>query len=57
VVKEESLPSCLQVSARGVDDIVLAIRHTEDDSFGIQFHPESVMTPLGEDIIRNFLDI
>jgi anthranilate synthase component 2 len=57
VVEEESLPPCLQVSARGVDDIVLAIRHTEDDSFGIQFHPESVMTPLGEDIIRNFLDI
>jgi len=51
------VPDCLEVFARTVDDgEVMAVRHREHTIVGIQFHPESVLTPLGPEIGRRFLE-
>jgi anthranilate synthase/aminodeoxychorismate synthase-like glutamine amidotransferase len=54
VVEEETLPSAFEVSARG-GGVIMAIRHRELPAEGIQFHPESVLTGSGHDLLRNFL--
>ena len=51
-----SVPGCLEVSARTDDGEVMAVRHRELPVVGIQFHPESVLTPLGPALGRNFLE-
>jgi anthranilate synthase/aminodeoxychorismate synthase-like glutamine amidotransferase len=50
-----SLPGCLEVSATCTDGEVMAVRHRELPVDGVQFHPESVLTPLGPELARNFL--
>jgi anthranilate synthase/aminodeoxychorismate synthase-like glutamine amidotransferase len=50
-----SVPECLEVSARTDDGEVMAVRHRELPIDGVQFHPESVLTPLGRELARNFL--
>ena len=55
IVEESSLPSCLQVSARGDDGVVMAIRHRELPLVGLQFHPESILTDHGYRLLANFL--
>ena len=54
VVEESSLPEELEVSARG-GGVIQALRHRTLPAEGIQFHPESVLTPAGHDLLRNFL--
>ena len=54
VVKPESMPSCLKVSAETDDGVIMAIKHTRYPVFGIQFHPESYMTQEGLKILENF---
>jgi anthranilate synthase component II len=51
-----SIPDELEVSARCGDGEVMAVRHRELPVDGVQFHPESVLTPLGPDLARNFLE-
>jgi anthranilate synthase/aminodeoxychorismate synthase-like glutamine amidotransferase len=51
-----SLPGCLEVSATCADGEVMAVRHRELPVDGVQFHPESVLTPLGPELARNFLE-
>lgn len=51
-----TVPSALEVVARTSDGEVMAVRHRTDPVVGIQFHPESVLTPSGPDLCRNFLD-
>jgi anthranilate synthase/aminodeoxychorismate synthase-like glutamine amidotransferase len=55
-VFEDRLPSCLEVSARTGDGVVMGLRHRAYAVEGIQFHPESFMTPLGLRLLRNFLE-
>ncbi|MCR4689306.1 MAG: aminodeoxychorismate/anthranilate synthase component II [Saccharofermentans sp.] len=54
---KESLPSCLEVIATADDGEVMAVKHKDYDIYGLQFHPESIMTPVGQKILRNFIDI
>jgi anthranilate synthase/aminodeoxychorismate synthase-like glutamine amidotransferase len=51
-----SVPDVFEVSATAPDGEVMAVRHVELPIDGVQFHPESVLTPLGRDIARNFLE-
>lgn len=54
---EDLLPDCLMVSARTDDDEVMAVEHKEKPIFGVQFHPESILTPRGGQIIQNFFTL
>ncbi|MDR1449064.1 MAG: aminodeoxychorismate/anthranilate synthase component II [Propionibacteriaceae bacterium] len=52
---DPTLPDCLQVTARTADGEIMAVAHRSLPHYGVQFHPESILTPLGADIVRNFL--
>lgn len=54
---EDLLPDCLMVSARTDDGEVMAVEHKEKPIFGVQFHPESILTPRGGQIIQNFFTL
>ena len=55
LVVDPDLPGCLVETARG-GGVLMAMRHRELPAFGVQFHPESVLTPDGKALLRNFLD-
>ena len=55
VVSRESLPSCLQVTAESDEGQIMALRHKELNVRGIQFHPESVLTPDGRQMLNNWM--
>lgn len=51
----ETMPECLKVIAKTADGEIMAVRHRELPIWGLQFHPESIMTPQGKTILENFL--
>ena len=55
VVAKDSVPESLEVTAMSDDGEIMAMRHRQYDIHGIQFHPESVLTPEGKTIVGNFL--
>jgi anthranilate synthase component 2 len=55
IVERDSLPPVFEITAQTEDGIIMGIRHRELDVFGIQFHPESILTPTGKDLLANFL--
>ena len=55
-VDESTIPDCLQVTAVTDDGEVMALKHRQYEIYGLQFHPESIMTPDGKTILKNFLD-
>jgi anthranilate synthase component 2 len=55
VVSKENLPECLEITAVSDEGQIMALRHRDYDLHGIQFHPESVLTPDGKTIIRNWI--
>ncbi len=57
VIDRASLPDCLTVTATSEDGEIMGIRHKDCAVAGIQFHPESIMTPVGKRILRNFLKL
>ena len=56
VVERDSVPESLEISAWTDDGIVMGLRHREYPLEGVQFHPESILTTVGKDLLRNFLE-
>lgn len=56
VLDPASVPDVLDVTARTADGVVMGVRHRQHDVEGVQFHPESILTGCGHDLLRNFLD-
>ncbi len=57
VVEPDTIPPELQVTARTPDGEVMAVRHASHPTWGVQFHPESILTPQGEQLLSNFLSM
>ena len=57
IVEKETLPSCLEISASTADDIIMGLRHRELKVEGVQFHPESILTSEGMQLLANFLKL
>jgi len=55
VISEEGFPAELEITARDANNFIMALQHIRYDVQGVQFHPESVLTPRGEEILRNWL--
>ena len=55
VVSREGLPDCLEITAVSDEGLIMGLRHKDYDLHGIQFHPESVLTPMGRTIVGNWL--
>ncbi len=56
VVYPETVPDCLEVTAWTENGLVMGLRHKEHPVEGVQFHPESILTPVGKPLLQNFLD-
>ena len=57
IVKRETLPDCLEITAETEDGVIMGLRHKELEIHGVQFHPESILTEHGKEMLQNFLDI
>jgi len=55
IIDDHEFPACLEITAKDSNSQIMSIRHREYDVQGVQFHPESVLTPLGEQLITNWL--
>jgi anthranilate synthase component 2 len=57
IVENASLPDCLEVTAETADGTIMALQHKTQPVFGVQFHPESIASEYGHDMLRNFLAV
>lgn len=57
IVERSSIPSCFEISAWTDDNIIMGLRHKNFAVEGVQFHPESILTGAGKDLLRNFISL
>jgi anthranilate synthase/aminodeoxychorismate synthase-like glutamine amidotransferase len=57
IIKPDTLPDCLEVTARTEQGEIMGVRHRQQVIEGVQFHPESILTRVGKDLLRNFLNL
>lgn len=57
IVERESLPDCLEIMAETDDRLIMALQHREKNIHGVQFHPESIASEHGHDLLKNFLNL
>jgi anthranilate synthase/aminodeoxychorismate synthase-like glutamine amidotransferase len=57
IIKRDTLPRSLEISAWTEDGIIMGVRHKQFKVEGVQFHPESILTNVGKDLLRNFLNL
>lgn len=57
VASRENFPACLKITSESEDGEIMGVRHKEHPTEGIQFHPESIMTPMGKRLLRNFIQL
>ena len=56
VLNRKTLPDCFEITAESDDNEIMGIRHKELPVEGVQFHPESILTPNGKDLLKNFIE-
>ena len=54
---EKTIPECLKVTAKTLEGEIMAVAHKEYPIYGVQFHPESILTPYGKQMLKNFLEL
>jgi len=57
IVEEDSLPDCLEITAHSDDGLIMGLQHKEHPIYGVQFHPESIASDWGHQILANFLEL
>jgi anthranilate synthase/aminodeoxychorismate synthase-like glutamine amidotransferase len=57
IIERESLPDCLEITAWTAEGEIMGVRHREYNVHGVQFHPESILTESGKQLLQNFLDL
>jgi len=57
IIDKKNLPDCLNITAVTKDNIIMGIKHTKYDLYGVQFHPESINTKVGMQIIKNYINL
>ncbi len=57
IIESEAFPSCLKVTAKTPDGVIMGVRHKNYVVEGVQFHPESILTEVGHDLLTNFLQL
>jgi anthranilate synthase/aminodeoxychorismate synthase-like glutamine amidotransferase len=57
IVDRATLPDCFEITAETEDGVIMGLRHREFPIEGVQFHPESILTPVGKDLLANFLQV
>ena len=57
IIEKKTLPNCFEITAHAEEDEIMGIRHKELPVFGVQFHPESILTTHGKQLLKNFLEM
>jgi para-aminobenzoate synthetase component 2 len=57
IIDKNNLPDCLNITAETKDKTIMGIKHNKYELYGVQFHPESINTKVGMQIIKNYIDI
>jgi anthranilate synthase/aminodeoxychorismate synthase-like glutamine amidotransferase len=57
IVQRDTLPDCLEITAETADGVIMGLMHKEMEIHGVQFHPESILTEHGKEMLQNFLDL